>query len=187
MSEKMKSLTTSRLNLRPFELADAPDVQRLAGDPRIAATTLNVPHPYPDGAAEKWISSHAQLFTDHQSIVYAITLKPDDQLIGCINFMAISKQHSRAEVGYWIGVDFWNNGYCTEALRALCNYGFKDLGLNKIVARHMANNMASGKVMTNVGMNKEGILKSDNYKNGKFVDAVIYGFTRDEFNRSSIP
>lgn len=52
-------LHTPRLLLRPFDLADAPAVQRLAGEKDIAANTLTVPHPYPDGAAEEWIASHA--------------------------------------------------------------------------------------------------------------------------------
>jgi ribosomal-protein-alanine N-acetyltransferase len=56
------TLTSDRLLLRPFTLADAPDVQRLAGDRDIASTTLNIPHPYEDGVAETWIGGHRERF-----------------------------------------------------------------------------------------------------------------------------
>ena len=59
-------LTTDRLVLRPFCLEDAKDVQRLAGDREVAATT-QVPHPYEDGVAEEWIGGHESAF-QHRSL-----------------------------------------------------------------------------------------------------------------------
>jgi len=56
------TLETTRLILRPFTVADAPDVQRLAGDREIASSTLNVPHPYEDGMAEQWIGTHQEKY-----------------------------------------------------------------------------------------------------------------------------
>jgi ribosomal-protein-alanine N-acetyltransferase len=77
-------LETERLVLRPYVLADAPSVQRMCGDPAIAATTLAIPHPYPDGAAEKWISTHAESFRQGIDVTLAITLKPDRPVIGSV-------------------------------------------------------------------------------------------------------
>ncbi len=72
---KQPTLETARLRLRPFRMADAEVVQRLAGDRAVADTTLNIPHPYEDGMAEKWISNHRDWFERGQQAVFAVTLK----------------------------------------------------------------------------------------------------------------
>lgn len=58
--------------LRPLTLADASDVQRLAGEREIAETTAAIPHPYPDGAAETWIATHADRFARRDGVVFGI-------------------------------------------------------------------------------------------------------------------
>ncbi len=92
-------LETDRLILRPFVLSDAKDVQRLAGDFAVADTTLNVPHPYPDGAAEEFIASHPAKYERGESITFAITLKNDGRLIGCMDLILI-KRFCQTELGY---------------------------------------------------------------------------------------
>ena len=76
------TLTTARLHLRPFRLSDAADVQRVAGDREIAATTLMVPHPYEDGLAEKWIATHAELYERGTQVNFAICLDKSGQFVG---------------------------------------------------------------------------------------------------------
>jgi ribosomal-protein-alanine N-acetyltransferase len=66
-------LMTDRLLLRPFTLKDAPVVRRLAGDYEVASRTLDIPYPYPDGAAEAWIATHKSEFRKGKSAVYAVT------------------------------------------------------------------------------------------------------------------
>jgi ribosomal-protein-alanine N-acetyltransferase len=177
------TLTTQRLLLRPFLPSDAKEVQRLAGDERIASMTLSVPHPYPNGAAEKWIASHPESYATDEGVTFAIALKTDVGLIGCISLMGISKTHRRAEAGYWIGVEYWNQGYCTEALKALITFGFAELALNKITARHMSKNPQSGRVMIKAGMKHEGVLRQDYFRGGRFEDSVVYGILAQEHTK----
>lgn len=143
------NLVSPRLLLRPFELADASRVQMLAGDERIAATTENIPHPYPDGAAESWIESHATSWASRSLVCFAITQREDSQLVGAISLIDI--QPTQAEVGYWIGVDYWNKGYGTEATRTITQFGFEELKLKQLVAKHLTRNPASGKVLEKSG------------------------------------
>ena len=135
------TLETQRLVLRPFQLADAPDVQRLAGSRDIASTTLNIPHPYEDGMAEEWISKHQETFEQGRGVTFAITSRSGGQLIGAISLMGISPGH-QAELGYWVGTPYWNQGFCSEASRAVVRYSFQVLGLNRIHACHLTRNPA---------------------------------------------
>lgn len=89
-------LTTGRLVLRPFSLEDAKEVQRLAGDRDVAATT-NVPHPYEDGVAEKWIGGHEDAFQQGSRMVFAITLR-SGELVGAMG-LSLDEKNRRGELG----------------------------------------------------------------------------------------
>lgn len=169
------SLTTARLRLRPFTLGDAADVQRLAGDARVALPTAAVPHPYPDGAAEAWIGTHADAFAAGLEVNCAITLGATGALLGAISLMDIHPQDARAEVGYWIGVDHWRQGYCSEALVGLIGYAHRGLGLTRIVARCAASNPGSAGVMEKAGLQREGLLRQHTRRQGRFEDTLLYG------------
>ena len=87
------TLTTSRLRLRPYELGDAGAVQRLAGEPRVARAASAIPHPYPDGKAERWIGIHAAGFATRREITFAVTLLNDGRLVGAMGLIDLSKRH----------------------------------------------------------------------------------------------
>lgn len=180
--DRRPTLETERLILRPFRLSDAGDVQRLAGAAEISATTLDIPHPYPRGAAEEWIRSHRPTFEEGLGVHFAITLRETETLVGAIGLL-ITPRHNRAELGYWIGVPYWNNGYATEAVRAVVAYGFRVLGLHRICANHFPRNPASGRVMQKAGMTLEGTLRQHVKKGTAYEDLVTYGLLRDEFMR----
>ena len=173
-------LTTERLILRPFTLDDAPDVQRLAGTFAIADTTRVVPHPYLDGMAEAWISTHENPVEATLQIQLAVQEAVTGKLAGAISLVEISHQDSRAEMGYWIGQPFRGQGYCTEAAHALLDYAFQTLDLNRVCARYLKRNPASGRVLEKLGMREEGCLRQHNKKWDNFEDVVICGILRSE-------
>lgn len=172
-------IETERLVLRPFAIADSARVRELAGDRRIYETTLNIPHPYEEEMAEKWISSHLSSFYNRNGVDLAITLRGSGELIGAVGLVATGR-HKRAELGYWIGVGYWGNGYCTEAAKALIEYGFGVLNYQKIAARHMETNPASGRVMEKSGLKREGVLVDEVFKDDRFHTIVTYGIIRNE-------
>jgi len=173
-------IKTERLLLRPFVLADAPEVQRLAGDKEIASTTLNIPHPYEDGLAEEWISTHKCAFDEGKMANFAIAHLTEKYLIGAVS-LSLNSQHEFAELGYWIGRPYWGNNYCTEAARAMLKFGFNDLNLNRIFARYLARNPASGRVMEKIGMEYEGCHKKHVKKWDIFEDLKVYAILRSQY------
>ncbi|HAR41803.1 MAG TPA: GNAT family N-acetyltransferase [Bdellovibrionales bacterium] len=174
------TLETKRLILRPFTLGDAKDVQHLAGDPAVASTTAAIPHPYPDGAAEVWIRGQAEAWRQKKNAIFAMVVKGNGPLIGAIDLI-INERQSKAELGYWVGVPYWNKGYCTEAAATIIRFGFDSLNLHKISARYIASNPASGEVMKKIGMKQEGYLREELVRNGRREDMVVYGILKAEF------
>lgn len=174
------ALETSRLILRPFRKDDASPVQRLAGDREIADTTLNIPHPYENGMAEKWIEAHGPGYEAEKLATFAITLRDNEALIGAIG-LKIDRGLNKGDLGYWIGKPYWNLGYATEAARSIIAFGFDKLGFNRIHACHLARNPSSGRVMEKIGMLREGIARQDTMKWGKYEDLVTYGILREDW------
>jgi len=182
MIARQPLLTTERLILRPFTFDDGERVRELAGDRQVYETTLNVPHPYQEGAAERWIATHAKTFYEGNGVVCAVVEKVTGDLIGAVSF-GINRPHRRAELGWWIGVAYWNRGYCTEAARLLIDYGFETFNLHKFTSRHLAMNPASGRVMEKVGMQKEGFQRAQFFKDGVAHDSVEYGLLREDWEK----
>jgi RimJ/RimL family protein N-acetyltransferase len=171
-------IATERLVLRPLNLGDAPTVCALAGRREIADTTISVPHPYPVEKAQEWIRRQT-MSPGSEEFVFGITLK--GTLIGAIGLRDMDYEHNQAEMGFWIGVDWWKHGYATEAARAMVRYGFQTLQLNRIIAHHMARNPASGRVLQKIGLKQEGFLRQDVRKWGVYEDVVLLAILREEW------
>ena len=173
------SLHSPRLVLRPFEPGDAALVQLLAGDKAIADTTLNIPHPYEDGMAESWIAGHEERLREG-NVVFVIALRASNDLIGTAG-LHIDEASRKAELGYWVGVPYWNEGYASEAAIRLVEYAFEDLSLNRVAARHFARNPASGRVMQKAGMVHEGTIREGALKGDRFEDLELYAILRSDW------
>ena len=177
-------LTTQRLQLRALRLEDAPAVKRLAGDFAIADTTANVPHPYEDGMAEQWMADRETALADGRGLTCAVVEAEGKELVGAIG-LEVDWHNRVGEVGYWIGRPYWNRGYATEALKAMLNIAFDAVGLNRVQARHLVRNPASGRVMAKCGMTQEATMRAAFRKWGKFEDAAQYAVLLDQWKELS--
>lgn len=174
-------LQTSRLQLRPFVPDDAPLVQQLASDREVALPTLGIPHPYPEGAAARWIDAQAAEFDSGRSLTLAIVLKEGHELVGSISLIGLSAVHQRAELGYWMAKHRWSMGYCTEAAQGLVGYAFSSLRLHRIEANCLRRNVRSARVLQKLGATPEGCLRERVCQSGQYEDLVMFGLLAREW------
>jgi [ribosomal protein S5]-alanine N-acetyltransferase len=172
------TLETERLRLRPYSEADIAGLIPLVGAREVAATTLRIPHPYTEQDARAFLV----LAQEPGRIWLATTLRSDGRQIGGIG-LCIDEQHQHAELGYWLGVAYWGQGYATEAAREMLRYGFEDLHLHRIVAYHFKQNPASGRILQKLGMRYEGSQREHFRKWDQFVDSELYGILRREWEK----
>src|SRR5215468_1680302 len=168
---------TARLTLRSYTSADIPDLVRLAGAREVAATTLRIPHPYTVQDGMDFIAAYAG--KSEPETRFAITRSADGQLCGGIG-LRMDDPHRHAELGYWLGVFYWGQGYATEAAREMIKYGFETLGLYRIFASYIPGNVASGRVLQKIGMRHEGLMRGHICKWGEFHDLECYGMLKTD-------
>jgi RimJ/RimL family protein N-acetyltransferase len=175
----MEPIRTPRLLLRHFTPADVDDLVRLAGAREVAATTLRIPNPYSVVDAQNFVAAVADAEPNAHRLVFAVTVADSGALCGSCG-LELDSMHQRAELGYWIGVPFWRQGYATEAAAAVTNCGLEQLGLHRVFSMHFVENPASGRVLQKIGMRHEGRVREHDLKWGRFHDLELYGMVQPE-------
>ncbi len=167
------SLSGESIKLRPFTLEDAPRVQELVSNWNIASMVARIPHPYPEGAAEEWISGHNEhrAAGDH----WPFAIQAGAELVGAVGLSRTKNEPF--EIGYWIGEPYWGRGFASEAARVLVEFGFDILGLNRLVSGHFKENLASGRVLQKVGFHKTGEEKRFCLARGEELDCIALELT----------
>jgi RimJ/RimL family protein N-acetyltransferase len=172
-------LRTTRLLLAPLRVEDIPKIVEYAGNEKVSRYTLNIPHPYLEKDAIYWLNLAHQGRKSGEKYIFSIRDGETEAFMGGIG-LHVNKAFSHAELGYWIAEPFWNKGFVSEAAAAVIRFGFEELDLRRVAAHYVAVNGASGKVMANAGMQKEGVLRQHMFRNGTYHDVVYYGILREE-------
>lgn len=182
--DKLPAYQSERLLFRPLSMNDAPRFKELLQAREIAENGLSVHHPYQKGDAERMIET-ALRGPDHHRYTWGIVIKAVEELAGLI-MIKVTPAHFCGEIGYWIGKDYWNQGYATEAVERLLGYGFGPLGLNRIFGRSFPENPASSRVMEKAGMVYEGRLRQELWHELKqeFKDLLVFSILRLEYEAS---
>jgi [ribosomal protein S5]-alanine N-acetyltransferase len=176
------TLETTRLILRPLSLADMRSIQCVASRHEVADTMISIPHPYPDGEAEQYLRRQIAEFEAEQLVSFAIERKSDKAFCGVIEIRDIEREHSQAELSFWLAVEVWRQGYMSEALKPMLRFGFEDLDLNRLYAYHMTRNPGSGKVLQKNGFVQEGLLRQRVRKWGVFEDVKLWAILRRDWH-----
>lgn len=173
-------ICTERLLLRLPRMSDDADVFAYARDPEVARHTLWEPH---ESIAQTraFLAYVAEQHRTGRAFIWAIVDRSNIRVIGTIGLTSYIAQHARAELGFAIARPYWNQGYTTEAVRAVLTFAVHDLGLNRIEAFCKVENIASARVMEKAGMRLEGVLRQREFIKGRYEDLKIYGITSDDF------
>ncbi len=169
------NLETKNLLLTPLTINCADELSIAANYPEVGITTYRIPYPVTSDYFKTWFNQLIVLSKATHDPVYFFTikLKSINKAIGMIGLECVS-DHCHAELGYWIGYEYWNKGYATEAVGRAIEFGFNDLNLNKIYAMHMIENEASGKVLQKNKMEYEATLKKHLKKGDVYKDMIQY-------------
>lgn len=173
-------IETHRLVLRPFTADDADDMfSNWASDPEVTRFLTWPPHSSADVTRmilNGWVSRYG----DGGYFQWAIEWKETGTVIGSIAVVKLEEAIESAEIGYCLGRKFWGRGIMPEALRAVMDYLFDTVGLNRITAGHDVNNPKSGRVMEKAGMRKEGILRASGINNQGIRDVAVWAALRED-------
>ena len=175
-----QKIETRRLFLRPFRAEDARDMfENWASDPEVTRFLTWPAHQSADITRmilNDWISRYA----GGDYFNWAIELKETGRVIGSIAVVQLTPETESADIGYCLGRSFWGMGLMPEALRAVMDYLFDTVGLNRITAGHDVNNPKSGRVMAKAGMKPEGIMRQAGKNNQGICDVALYAALRDD-------
>jgi ribosomal-protein-alanine N-acetyltransferase len=118
-----------------------------------------------------WVKAY-----ENNSYNWVVEIKETHELIGSISAISVSRKHHNCEIGYCYGSKYWNQGFATEALKAVINYMLNDCEMHVVEAKHYSTNPPSGRVMEKSGMIKEAVLKERRYNEciNSYGDLVCY-------------
>ncbi len=168
--------------VRPWEATDAESLVRHANS---LAVWRNVrdrfPHPYTDADAKQWLDS--QESAEPPVLNFAIAV--GEEAVGGVGLIpGTDVEAQSAEIGYWLGEQWWGRGLATAAVREITWYGFGELRMIRLFASVFDFNPASGRVLEKVGYVREGVLRDAAVKQGQVVSTIVYGMTRDDYARA---
>lgn len=113
---------------------------------------------------------------------FAVGIFYQNKLAGQIEYNYINSAHRKTEIGYWLGENFQGKGLMTKSCRALIDYAFHELKLNRVELRCAVENTKSRKVAERLGFKNEGIARQAELIHGTFYDLVVYGLLAEEWN-----
>ena len=178
---KFPSLQTDRLDLIEITPYHSGDILKLFGDVNVTRFYNLLPFKS-DQDAQKFINWYRVRFNDNTGLRWGISLKGEPNVIGTIGFNNFTKRH-RANIGYDLQLEYWNNGYITEALKVIINFGFNQLEINRIEAEVMLGNTSSEKVLYKLNFMNEGILRQWMYWNEKYYDMTMFALLKEDYHK----
>jgi RimJ/RimL family protein N-acetyltransferase len=171
----------AKLYLRPLERADAPLMRQWINDPEVTRT-LAVWRPMNLDSEEEFIG---RVRTSETDIVFGVALRGDDRLIGTTGLHQIDWRSRHAGFGIEIGEKGeWGKGYGTEATFLVTLYAFERLNLNRVWLHVYQNNPRGSRAYERAGYRREGVLRQQAFREGRYLDVYVMGILRQEWEEA---
>lgn len=179
-------LSTPRLHLREFVEEDWPAVLAYQQDPRYLRYYAW------ESRDEQGVREFLKMFLNNQKLEsrhkfqLAVTLRETGQLIGNCGIRMDDPDTRVGDIGYEFAPEHWGQGYATEAAREIVRFGFDELGLHRIWAWCIADNVGSWRVMEKLGMRCEGHLRENEFFKGRWWDTLMYAILEEEWKNKKV-
>lgn len=170
--------TGATVKLRPWTPEDIDSLTKYANNNKIADNLRDgFPQPYTKEAGEEFLRTAND--DPKNQLLFAIDI--DGEAVGSISVFRLKDVYRKtAEVGYWLGVPFWNRGIMTGAIKCMTKYSFEELEIYRLFAQPYARNIGSCHILESCGYSCEGVLRSNVYKNGLICDSCMYSILKGE-------
>lgn len=165
-------ITGKRVRLRPVRRSDGRSVATILSLPDVAHGLGNPPSQLTVGMAQDWIARRRRRLAQGELFALAITLPPRDTLIGVVS-LRLRYEHRRAELSYWISPAHAGRGFAREAVAILVEWGFAELPIDRVYARHLGINRRSRRLLVALGFRLEGRLRNHHRMLGTSYDVEV--------------
>jgi ribosomal-protein-alanine N-acetyltransferase len=177
----LPTLPTQRLALRWLTPADVPALYEVFSDPEVTRYWSSPPLA-DTAAAEALLAEIHDAFARRTLFQWGIARRSDDLVVGTCTLAGLVPAHRRAELGFALGRRHWGQGYVAEALPALVEFAFGQLGLYRLEADVDPRNRASIRALERLGFKQEGYLRARYHLHGEIQDAMLFGLIRPDWD-----
>ncbi|MEZ5066243.1 MAG: GNAT family N-acetyltransferase [bacterium] len=184
MSLPTPTLHTARLRLRPFAAADGDPLFALHSDARVLRYWDSPPW-RERGRADRFIATCLQMEEEGTGARLVIERAADGRFLGWCSLIRWNPEFRSATMGYCLEEAAWGQGFATEAARALLQWAFATLDLNRVQSETDTRNLASARVLEKLGFVREGTLREDCVVQGDVSDSWVYGLLRRDWRRAA--
>jgi RimJ/RimL family protein N-acetyltransferase len=180
------TVDTERLRLRPLVDSDDDALFAIFSDPEVTRYLSHPPWTSMD-AARELIDRDRRSLPANEYVRLGLVRRSDDRLIGVCSLFSFHLQSRRSEIGYTLAADAWGQGFMREALVAVIDLAFGELGLNRLEADIDPRNAPSARILERLGFRKEGYLRERWIVAGEVTDTELYGLLARDWGRRSEP
>jgi len=162
--------------LRPWAIQDVDSLVKFANNYNIAKNLMDIfPHPYSIEDGKAFIEMVAKNTPPN-----TLAIEVNGEAAGAIGLHLQNDIYRKnAELGYWLAEPYWGKGIITQAIIQMVDYGFRNWDINRIYARPFGYNMASQRALEKAGFVLEAKLEKTIFKNGEYIDELIYAVRKN--------